>query len=155
MPGSRAESPTIRVTTNEVLVPTLVEKPHGGGIVYGLKQSDFVVEDNGVPQMAQKLRSTPDDELKSRLASPANCTSPSLNPTNAATGEAVARRQLSQWQYALQMGLAATENLTAPRRQPPMLLPLLAILVLSEQNHSRRSRGGAHFPVRQSFRFIA
>jgi VWFA-related protein len=50
MPGSRADSPTIRVTTNEVLVPTLVEKPHGGGIVYGLKQSDFVVEDNGVPQ---------------------------------------------------------------------------------------------------------
>lgn len=50
MPGSLPNSPTIRVTTNEVLVPTLVEKPHGGGIVYGLKQSDFVVEDNGVPQ---------------------------------------------------------------------------------------------------------
>lgn len=50
MPGSQATGPTIRVTTNEVLVPTLVEKPHGGGIVYGLKQSDFVVEDNGVPQ---------------------------------------------------------------------------------------------------------
>jgi VWFA-related protein len=50
MPGSHSNVPTIRVTTNEVLVPTLVEKPHGGGIVYGLKQSDFVVEDNGVPQ---------------------------------------------------------------------------------------------------------
>lgn len=50
MPGSQATGPTIRVTTNEVLVPTLVEKPHGGGIVYGLKQSDFVVEDNGIPQ---------------------------------------------------------------------------------------------------------
>ncbi len=50
MPGSNSEIPTIRVTTNEVLVPTLVEKPHGGGIVYGLKQSDFVVEDNGIPQ---------------------------------------------------------------------------------------------------------
>jgi VWFA-related protein len=50
MPGTHSDSPTIRVTTNEVLVPTLVEKPHGGGIVYGLKQSDFVVEDNGVPQ---------------------------------------------------------------------------------------------------------
>jgi VWFA-related protein len=50
MPGSRTDSQTIRVTTNEVLVPTLVEKPHGGGIVYGLKQSDFVVEDNGMPQ---------------------------------------------------------------------------------------------------------
>jgi VWFA-related protein len=50
MPGSEPQGPTIRVTTQEVLVPTLVEKPHGGGIVYGLKQSDFVVEDNGVPQ---------------------------------------------------------------------------------------------------------
>jgi len=50
MPGSQTAGPTIRVTTNEVLVPTLVEKPHRGGIVYGLKQSDFVVEDNGVPQ---------------------------------------------------------------------------------------------------------
>jgi VWFA-related protein len=50
MPSAHGDTPTIRVTTNEVLVPTLVEKPHGGGIVYGLKQSDFVVEDNGVPQ---------------------------------------------------------------------------------------------------------
>ena len=32
-----------------MLVPTLVEK-RGGGIVYGLKQADFVLEDNGVPQ---------------------------------------------------------------------------------------------------------
>jgi len=53
MPGSQASAPTLRVTTNEVLVPTLVEMPHGGGIVYGLKPSDFVVEDNGV---AQKIR---------------------------------------------------------------------------------------------------
>jgi len=53
MPGARSDAPTLRVTTNEVLVPTLVEKPHGGGIVYGLKPADFVVEDNGV---AQKIR---------------------------------------------------------------------------------------------------
>jgi hypothetical protein len=39
----------MRVTTKEVLVPTLVEKP-GGGVVYGLKPDDFVLEDNGVPQ---------------------------------------------------------------------------------------------------------
>ncbi|HEX3892803.1 MAG TPA: VWA domain-containing protein [Terracidiphilus sp.] len=45
-------SATLRVTTNEVLVPTLVEKK-GGGILYGLQQSDFVLEDNGV---AQKIR---------------------------------------------------------------------------------------------------
>ena len=32
-----------------MLVPTLVEK-RGGGILYGLKPDDFVLEDNGVPQ---------------------------------------------------------------------------------------------------------
>jgi VWFA-related protein len=49
MQGTMPEAPTLRVTTTEVLVPTLVEK-RGGGILYGLKQSDFVLEDNGVPQ---------------------------------------------------------------------------------------------------------
>ncbi|MGD0733716.1 MAG: VWA domain-containing protein [Terracidiphilus sp.] len=52
MPSAQSNTPTIRVTTQEVLVPTLVEK-RGGGIIYGLKQGDFVLEDNGVPQ---KLR---------------------------------------------------------------------------------------------------
>jgi len=52
LPGAHRESPTIRVTTNEVLVPTLVEK-RDGGVVYGLKPDDFVLEDNGV---AQKIR---------------------------------------------------------------------------------------------------
>ncbi len=50
MPNSHSNVPSLRVTTNEVLVPVLVEKPHGGGIMYGLKPADFVVEDNGVPQ---------------------------------------------------------------------------------------------------------
>jgi VWFA-related protein len=49
MPSTHAEAPTLRVTANEVLVPTLVEKS-GGGVVYGLKARDFVLEDNGVPQ---------------------------------------------------------------------------------------------------------
>jgi VWFA-related protein len=49
MPKAHAEIPTLRVTANEVLVPTLVEKP-GGGVVYGLKPQDFILEDNGVPQ---------------------------------------------------------------------------------------------------------
>jgi VWFA-related protein len=49
IPGSHQETPTLRVTTNEVLVPTLVEK-HDGEVVYGLKPDDFVLEDNGVPQ---------------------------------------------------------------------------------------------------------
>ena len=52
LPNAHAEIPTLRVTANEVLVPTLVEK-HGGGVVYGLKPQDFVLEDNGV---AQKIR---------------------------------------------------------------------------------------------------
>jgi VWFA-related protein len=49
VPSAHAEIPTLRVTANEVLVPTLVEK-HGGGVVYGLKPQDFILEDNGVPQ---------------------------------------------------------------------------------------------------------
>ncbi len=49
MPTAHSDAPTLRVTANEVLVPTLVEKP-GGGVVYGLKPQDFVLEDNGVPQ---------------------------------------------------------------------------------------------------------
>ena len=49
MPGSQNATPTLRVTTNEVLVPTLVEK-HDGEVVYGLKPDDFILEDNGVRQ---------------------------------------------------------------------------------------------------------
>jgi VWFA-related protein len=49
IPGTHQETPTIRVTANEVLVPTLVEK-RDGEVVYGLKPGDFVLEDNGVPQ---------------------------------------------------------------------------------------------------------
>ena len=48
MPGSQNE-PTLRITTQEVLVPTLVEK-RDGGVVYGLKDGDFVVDDNRIPQ---------------------------------------------------------------------------------------------------------
>jgi VWFA-related protein len=49
MPVPQGESANLRVTTTEVLVPTLVEN-RGGGILYGLKAGDFVLEDNGVPQ---------------------------------------------------------------------------------------------------------
>ena len=49
MPSSQAETTTLRLNANEVLVPTLVEK-RGGGVVYGLKPEDFVLEDNGVRQ---------------------------------------------------------------------------------------------------------
>jgi VWFA-related protein len=49
MPQSQSDTTTLRITTTEVLVPTLVEK-RGGGILYGLKEGDFQLEDNGVPQ---------------------------------------------------------------------------------------------------------
>ncbi len=49
IPTVPSDTPTLRVTAQEVLVPTLVEK-RDGGIIYGLKPSDFVLEDNGVPQ---------------------------------------------------------------------------------------------------------
>ncbi len=44
-----SQAPALRVTTTEVLVPTLVEE-HNGDIIYGLKPKDFLLEDNGVPQ---------------------------------------------------------------------------------------------------------
>ncbi len=56
LPGSSSGTNALRVTTNEVLVPTLVER-RGGGILYGLKPDDFVLEDNGV---AQKIRVQPE-----------------------------------------------------------------------------------------------
>ncbi|HEY1803007.1 MAG TPA: VWA domain-containing protein [Terracidiphilus sp.] len=56
MPGAQGEAPSLRVTTTEVLVPTLVEAKNGG-ILYGLKPTDFVLEDNGVPQ---KIRVQPE-----------------------------------------------------------------------------------------------
>lgn len=47
--SDQGNQPTIRVTSREVLVPTLVEKSDGD-VVYGLKPGDFILEDNGVPQ---------------------------------------------------------------------------------------------------------
>jgi VWFA-related protein len=49
MSASQGEAPSLRVTTTEVLVPTLVESK-SGSILYGLKPSDFILEDDGVPQ---------------------------------------------------------------------------------------------------------
>jgi VWFA-related protein len=52
MPSTAPGTQNLQVTTTEVLVPTLVEKKDGD-VIYGLKASDFVVEDDGV---AQKIR---------------------------------------------------------------------------------------------------
>ncbi len=43
---------TIRSISNLVLVPTLV-KDKQGSVVYGLEASDFIIEDNGIPQMVR------------------------------------------------------------------------------------------------------
>src|SRR5215475_14525217 len=40
---------TLRSQANVVLIPTLV-KDQQGGIIYGLKAKDFIVEDDGVEQ---------------------------------------------------------------------------------------------------------
>ena len=49
IPTAQSDTTTLKVSATEVLVPTLIEK-HDGGILYGLKQGDFILEDNGVPQ---------------------------------------------------------------------------------------------------------
>lgn len=43
------EEPTFRTQSNVVLVPALV-RDKAGGIVYGLKSGDFIIDDDGVPQ---------------------------------------------------------------------------------------------------------
>jgi VWFA-related protein len=47
--ASPQQVPNVRVQSNVVLVPILV-KDAEGHVVYGLKQSDFVIEDDGVEQ---------------------------------------------------------------------------------------------------------
>jgi len=48
-PANNDQSYTLRTQSNIVLVPTTVQTKHGD-ILYELKQDQFVVEDNGVPQ---------------------------------------------------------------------------------------------------------
>ena len=48
-PAPDDQSYTLKTQSNIVLVPTTVQSKHGE-ILYGLKQDQFVVEDNGVPQ---------------------------------------------------------------------------------------------------------
>jgi VWFA-related protein len=47
-----AQEPTFRSESNVVLVPALV-KDRSGGLVYGLKAKDFIVEDDGVAQVVR------------------------------------------------------------------------------------------------------
>jgi VWFA-related protein len=50
--GISAQETTLRSQSNVVLIPALV-KDRQGGIVYGLREKDFVVEDDGVEQAAR------------------------------------------------------------------------------------------------------
>lgn len=47
--GPAQEQPTFRTQSSVVLVPALV-RDKSGNVLYGLKQEDFIVEDDGVPQ---------------------------------------------------------------------------------------------------------
>src|SRR5260370_10962019 len=48
-PATGDQSYTLKTQSNIVLVPTTVQTKHGD-VLYTLKQDQFVVEDNGVPQ---------------------------------------------------------------------------------------------------------
>src|ERR1700735_4583589 len=48
-PAPGDQSYTLKTQSNIVLVPTTVKSKHGETL-YGLKENQFVVEDNGVPQ---------------------------------------------------------------------------------------------------------
>jgi VWFA-related protein len=50
-PPADDQSYTLRTQSNIVLVPTTIQMKNGD-VLYGLKQDQFVVEDNGVPQTA-------------------------------------------------------------------------------------------------------
>jgi VWFA-related protein len=59
--GTRAQqAPDLRVQSNVVLVPALV-KDAEGHVVYGLTQSDFVIEDDGIEQSVH-LDESPESE---------------------------------------------------------------------------------------------
>jgi len=55
-----SQEPTLRSQSNVVLIPALV-KDSLGGIVYGLQARDFIVEDDGVEQVA-RLDETPEGQ---------------------------------------------------------------------------------------------
>jgi VWFA-related protein len=65
---SNLDVPTFRARTSVVVVPTLVLGKKDGGVVYGLKPSDFFVLDNGVRQRVEV-----NDEVDSRPVSLVVC----------------------------------------------------------------------------------
>jgi len=71
----------------------------------------------GVPQVPQNPRVFPALLSKSFGPSPRNFHDPFSCPMNVVSGEAVARRQLSQWQWPNQFTSPRSSNPQAPQRQ--------------------------------------
>lgn len=83
-PPSPASKPyTLSTQSTVVLIPTTVEMKHGA-ILYGLKASQFVVEDNGVPQKLQLDEDT--DSLGLSLAVVIQCSRSAIMESAKMTG---------------------------------------------------------------------
>jgi VWFA-related protein len=59
--------PTLRTQTNVVLVPALV-KDRAGKLVFGLQPSDFIIEDDGVPQQISMDEAEPEEAVSLVIA---------------------------------------------------------------------------------------
>ena len=59
--------PTLRTQTNVVLVPALV-KDQAGKLVFGLQKSDFIIEDDGVPQQVSMDEAEPQEAVSLVIA---------------------------------------------------------------------------------------
>ena len=59
--------PTLRTQSNVVFVPTLVTDKHGK-LVFGLKTSDFIIEDDGVPQQINMDEAEPEEPVSLVIA---------------------------------------------------------------------------------------
>ncbi|HKD80048.1 MAG TPA: VWA domain-containing protein [Candidatus Angelobacter sp.] len=59
--------PRLRTQSNEVLVPTLV-KDRDGKLIFGLKASDFIIEDDGVAQQISMDEAEPEEPVSLLIA---------------------------------------------------------------------------------------
>lgn len=59
--------PTLRTQSNVVFVPALVTGKHGK-LVFGLKASDFIIEDDGVPQQINMDEAEPEEPVSLVIA---------------------------------------------------------------------------------------
>ena len=64
---NKQQVPTFRTQSNVVFVPTLVED-QAGKLVFGLKDSDFIIEDDGVPQEVKMDEAEPEEAVSLVIA---------------------------------------------------------------------------------------